>query len=320
MKKLVALAIGTAIVLVIASTVVALRAQARAPEEAVTSAGTTASPQPGKPAEDTAAAVAAASDRPGSAGMLAMASAAAANKYLFIFFYKTDDEQTQKLRGVFEMTMSKISDRADSLAIDATDPAEKEIVDRLGVGRAPIPLALAIAPNGAVTRGLPKSFDEQRLLEAFASPGMEKCLKALQESKITLLCVQNGTTQLNEEAMAGVREFKADAQYGPTAEVVTVDPRDPAEAETLRKLNIDAATDQAITTLLAPPGKVIGTFKGATTKDMLVAATKTAAKGGCAPGSKCAPGSGCGPKKKGATGAPAAATAAPGDQTEPKNP
>ena len=273
----------------------------------VTSAG---SPPAGP---DTLAEQALQGDRPIGKGLAAIEDAARANRYLFVYFYKNEDQRTRELRTVFDTTMLKVADRADSVVINTTDQLEKEIVDKLSVGRAPMPLALALAPNGAVTRGFPMKFDEKQLMEAFASPCMEKCLKALQQRKLTVLCVQNETTKLNDEAMKGVTEFKADIQYGRTAEIVTVDPEDPGEAETLKKLNIDLGTDQAITALLAPPGKLIGMFKGATTKAMLVAAVRKSASG-------CDPRSGCCPKKKGATGKQASAKKPADRQGVKKNP
>ena len=197
------------------------------------------------------------------------------------------------MRAVFETAMRKVAGQAMSVAIDVTDPAEKGIVTKFGTGRAPMPLVLAIAPNGAVTGGFPVKFEEKQLLGAFASPGMQQCLKALQERKLVLLCVQNAGTSSNSAAMRGVRDFKADARFGQATVVVTLDPNDAAEATFLKQLRIDAKSDEAITALLAPPGSVVAKVTGATEKDKLVAAL-TKAMASC--GSGCGP-RGCPPKK-----------------------
>lgn len=205
-------------------------------------------------------------------GIAAMKHAAQAKKYLFVFFYKNEDKQTRAMRKVFDGAMKKVADRAESVAIDVTDPSEKKIVDKVQVSRAPMPLVLAMAPNGVVTKGLPVEFDEKQLTEAFATPTMEKCLKALQGGKNVFVCVQNGGTKKNDAAMKGVRGFAADARYSKKTEILALDPTNAAEAKFLEQFKIDPKTEVAVTLFLAPPAKVIGTFKGATDKGQLAKA------------------------------------------------
>lgn len=226
-------------------------------------------------------------------GMLAMEQAAKEKKYLFAFFWKNDDDQTAKMRKVFEEATAKVADRAQTVVVKVTDPADAGIVQEFGVDRAPMPLALAISPSGAVTGGFPTEFKEEDLVNAFASPGLENCMAALQKGKLVFLCVQNASTNSNDEALKGVNEFKADARFGSATEIVMLDPSDSAEAAFLSDLQIDPKTGVAVTTFLVPPGSAIAQFDGATTKDELVAALQKAATS-CGPGG-CGPG-GCGPR------------------------
>jgi len=151
-----------------------------------------------------------------------------------------------------------------------------------------MPLVLALAPNGAITTGLPNSFDAKQLMDAFVSPAMEKCLKALQERKLVLLCIQNGATKLNKEAMQGVQDFKADARFAAATEVVTLNPTDDAEGKFLSQLQVSPKTEEATTVLLAPPAVVLFKTAGATAKENLVTALQSAmsgcGSGGCGPG------------------------------------
>lgn len=225
-------------------------------------------------------------------GSSALAKAAAANKYLFLFFSKTDDSHTLAMRRTFSEAMAKVADKADTAAVKVDDPAEKGIVAKFGVERAPMPLVVAVAPNGAVTKGLPLKFDEKALLDAFASPGMEKSLKALQDRKLVLLCVQNKSCKDAAAAMKGAKDFAGDEKFavdtGLTTVVIQIDPADAAEARFLFQLNIDRKTDQAVTAFMAPPGVVLTLTKGPTTKEAFMAVLKKALSGGCGPG-------GCGP-------------------------
>ena len=224
-------------------------------------------------------------------GMAAIARASTAGKYLFIFFSKENDENTVAMRKVFDAAMVKAGDKGRSVAVKVSDPGEKEIVAKYGLARAPMPLVLAVAPNGAITGGFPTSFDESTLLGAFASPCLEKCLKALQERKLVILCAQNKSTKSNDAATKGAQDFKADARFAQFTEIIQIDPADAAEGKFVTQLRIEPKTTEAVTALLAPPGAVIGTFKGAVAKDALVAALMAATSGGCGSGG-CAP-SGC---------------------------
>lgn len=226
----------------------------------------------------------------------AMSTAARDGKYLFVFFWKENDRQTQSMYGVFKSAAAKMAKSAAAISVNTNDAREKPVVDRFGVSRAPMPLVLALAPNGAVTKGFPVRFTEEQLLrDAFVSPGTAKCLKALQGRKLVLLCVQNQQTQFSQAARQGVMGFKSDARYSGAAEIVTVDPSDTGEASFLQSLEVDPRTASAVTVLLAPPGRPVATFVGAVTADDIrakLAASQSSS--GCCPGGQCGPG-GCSP-------------------------
>lgn len=230
-----------------------------------------------------------------SPGTAALEKAAQDNKYLFVFFFDGQDEHTAAMSRVFETAMAKMTDRANSLSLQVTDPAEKAIVEKFGVRGAPMPLVLAIAPTGAPTRAFPKKFEEVQLQKAFVSPCTAKCMRAIQDRHLILLCVQNGKTRFNQEAMQGVEAFKADPQYAQATEVVMLNPTDKAEAPFLKSLQVDPQIPTAVTLLVTPPGAPVARFEGPVTKDEIVAKVKSA-QSGCCPGGKCGPG-GCGPKK-----------------------
>ena len=226
-------------------------------------------------------------------GTAAMEKAAAAKKYLFALFAKEENAQTSAMRGVLEDAIKEIADRADSVEVNVTSPAERDLVEKFGLDRAPMPLILALAPNGAVMGGFPTRVEKEQLLQAFASPCAEQCMKLIQKNRLVLLCVQNAATESAEAAMEGVRQFKADARFAQATEIVMLDPADAAEADFLRDLQIDPQTKEAVTVFLAPPGTPLAKYKGATSKDEL-AATLLKAASACGPGG-CGP-SGCPPK------------------------
>jgi hypothetical protein len=230
-------------------------------------------------------------------GAEAVEKACNADKYVFALFYRESNEQLATTAGLVESARKKISRKSEVVEINISDPTEKDIVNKFGASRAPMPLALVLAPNGAIMGGWPASqlADDSKLIEAVGTKTSEQTMKALQKKNMVALCVQSSKTSDNTGAMKGVEEFLKDPKYGSTTAVVKADPTDPGDAKFLATLGIDPNSATATTVLLAPPGSVIGTFQGATPKDKLVAAVQAAAapkSGGC-----CPPGSGktCGP-------------------------
>jgi hypothetical protein len=229
-----------------------------------------------------------------SQGAAALRSAAKHNKYLFIFFWRDDTERSREMRGVFQAALAKMTDKAEAVEIQTEDPAEEPIVARYDVSRAPMPLVLAIAPNGAITKGLPTPFDEDQLRQAFVSPCTAECMKALEAHKLVLLCVEPASPQVKQVSLQkGVEEFTADQQYAGHSKVVVLHAGDEAEASFLKDLRVDPKTTVQVTVLMAPPAAVVGTFTGEVTKEQLVAKLKAAQSGCCCPGGKCGPGGCC---------------------------
>ena len=242
--------------------------------------------------QTTAPKPAAAAARTANTGALALRQAAEAKQYLFAFIYEQNDDATRAARKTFDAAMGKITPAPKSVAVDRSDPTEKEMVEQFKLEAAPMPLVLAIAPNGAVTAGL-KGADltEARLADAVVGPGMQQCLKGLQDRKLTFVCLQNANTKANDAAMKGVNDFKADPQFAEETEIVKVDPSDPKEAKLLAQLKANPKAKTASTTLLAPPGMIVAQVDGATSKSALEASLKKAM-------AACSGASGCCPPKK----------------------
>jgi len=229
-----------------------------------------------------------------SRGLAVLDEASKSGRYLFVFFYAGESDQTESMRELFDRAMSGLRDRAESVVVDVRDPAERAMVEKFEVSRAPLPLALAIAPNGAVTAGFPLEFTEEELTGAFVSKGTEDCLAALQQGRFAIVCVQGASTKLNAEALRGVQDFAADAKYTKLTDIVIIDPADSDERALLEQLSVDPGTPTAVTVLMVPPANAVAKLEGKTDKAELIKAVQTATAGsGCGPKSS----AGCCPKK-----------------------
>ncbi len=233
---------------------------------------------------------------PVSKAQTALDRAANAQKYLFLFFWKEKNEQTDKAWSVFEPAATKLAESADMVSIQITDGAEQPIVNRYGVSRAPMPLVLAVAPCGAITKGFTKTFDETQLRTAFVSRCTERCMKALQSRKLVFVCVVDQPGPQGQVTIPqGVEDFKADEKYGRATEIILVSATDKKEVDLLKEMQVDPKGPKPVAVFLAPPGAMIGKFDGQATKGQIVAKLVSAMSNPCA-GGKCGPG-GCGPKK-----------------------
>ena len=212
----------------------------------------------------------------GSRAEEALSLAASNGQFTFVVFYKTDGPAAQAMVGALEKGIAAKPDEATLVFVQITSPAEKKLVDKFGVSRAPMPLCLAVAPNGAVTGAFRKAPSADDVVRAFVTPTMTRCMKAMQEGKVVLVCLQN--TQ-PAPTPAGVAGLQADPHFKDRIATVSLATDDPAEADFLAQLQIDADNSEGIATvMLAPPGVLVGKFSPSTTADEMAAALHEAGK------------------------------------------
>ena len=105
-----------------------------------------------------------------------LTQAAEQQKYTFLLFFKEENAATKAMAQVVKEGIAKRKDRAVWADVQVTDPAEKAIVTRFDVSRAPMPLTLAVAPNGAITGIFSQKLDDTHLAAAFVTPTMTGCM------------------------------------------------------------------------------------------------------------------------------------------------
>jgi hypothetical protein len=231
-----------------------------------------------------------------SPGQTAMVNAAKSGKYIFIYFWKGDQQKAQAGWNTLQEGIQINVDWADAVSVNATDPVEKKLVDQFGISRAPLPLALAISPSGVVTKPFTGNFKAGDIASARVSACTEKCLKGLQSRKLVFVCIKKTPANGNrDEAPDGVKKFQEDKKFSGVTEVVFVDAEDKNEAQFIKELEVDTKTTEAVTVFIAPPGAMVGKFDPSATKEQFAAKLAALQSNPCA-GGKCGPG-GCGPKK-----------------------
>ena len=215
-------------------------------------------------------------------------------KYAFVLFHRKGAE-VASVRESVKKAVEDAKGRAEAIEVDVADTGSEATVRDFGVNRAPLPLVLAIAPNGAVTAGFPGKCEPQALADAMVGPKGASCLKTLQDGKVVLICVEpTGSTSAEATAKA-IAAFKADERISGFAESVVIDPADAAETGFLAKLRVDPKSVGATTLLVTPPGRIVGTYTNAvTTEAMFADLARSMAGSTCGGG-----GGGCGPASGG---------------------
>ena len=226
---------------------------------------------------------------PEASSITTIQKAASENKYIFILFYKEKNEKTRQLQKVFDDNAYKLKE-AKSISININNPDEKTTIERFKLLHSPMPFVIVLAPNGAITGGF-SSFTPQQLVNSVISKGAASCLKALQERKLVLLCIQNKKTAHNRLTLQAANAFKKDPRFSNATEVVVIDPSDTHEYSFLNQLAINPHSSESTIALISPPATVIGKYQGYITKEQLVSNLKKATSGCCCKGGKCC--SGC---------------------------
>lgn len=218
-------------------------------------------------------------------------AAAKQNRYVFVTFYKRGDTASTKMLADVKKIQAKLSKRASFTTADVGDSSHQALIKRYGVDRSPVPILLVLAPNGAATAGFPNAIKKTDFSSVFVSKGKAGVLKALQDQKLAVLCLQNSKTKHNKQSLAAAKGLMKDPQFEGLVQIVQIDPKSSAESTFLRGLKVNTNSKEAQIVVLASAGSVLGKFAGASTTDGIVAAVNKAlgcgssgGGGGCAPG------------------------------------
>lgn len=216
-----------------------------------------------------------------SPGQSSVASAGEQNKFAFIMFYRANDATTQSM---YKVLKSKLGARNDStiVVVNITDAKERAIVDQYDASRTPMPAVMVVAPNGAITGVFAKTLAPAQVDAAIVTPAQTRCMRALQDKKLVLLCVQPTGSK---DVPIGVQQFKADKLNVNRTHLVSLQADDPAEAKFLQQLKVRPDTRTTVTAFMAPPGVLLGTFNDRVTPTVLM--TKLAAAGQCCDDPNC---------------------------------
>ena len=145
-----------------------------------------------------------------SAADVAIKQAAAANRYIFITVFKAGDPAGKTMLAAVQSGRAKLSQPSDFVSVDFDAPANRALLKRYDLDRAPLPITIALAPNGALTASFPKAIKGASALSAaFVSTGQSDVLKVLQSAKLAAVCLQNPNTKHNKESLTAAQGLRS---------------------------------------------------------------------------------------------------------------
>lgn len=229
-----------------------------------------------------------------SPGEQALDRAAEDGAFAFLLICKTKDAASQAMSKALQSGLANRTEPNVVVMVLASDPREAALVERFGVSRAPLPMALAVAPNGAITGVFHQQITPQAIDQALVTPTMTRCMKSLQDGKLVLVCVKSSERTATPKA---VDDFGTDEHFRDRVRFESFVVTDPAERKFLDEMELDPASVATATTiLLAPPGVLVGKFSADTSFDTIAAELAKAGKCCDDPNCKHHPTAGASPK------------------------
>lgn len=199
-----------------------------------------------------------------------------AGQFTFIVFYKDNSPQTQKMLQVVQQAVTSQPQNATLATSSMASPQGQALAEKFQVSRAPMPMTVAVAPNGAVTGLFPRQVAKANIDAAIVPPVMMECMKQLQDQKLVFVCL----TKSEQAAVpAGVRALQLDPTFKDRMALIGLNVQDTAEARLMQQLKVDASQVQGpYAALIAPPGVLVGHFSATSTADQIAAAIHKAGK------------------------------------------
>ncbi len=205
-----------------------------------------------------------------------LADASQSGAYSFLIFYRHNDPATQALARTVNERLGHAPASAEIAFVQVTNPSETALVAKYGAARAPVPLLVAVAPNGAITGVYPRRFTAADMQEAFVSPCTMQALKGIQDGRLVFIAIKPSADAPNPSAIA---DFGKDALFRDRMAVVPLVATDAPEQPFLKELKVvPESILEPLTVVMAPPGALVGKFAASATKDQIAAALADAGK------------------------------------------
>lgn len=205
------------------------------------------------------------------------------DKFAYVLITNSKDKATEEdTKMMLNSTENfvKSNPKAELLQYELESKAASSIVKKYRLSRAPMPLLLVFAPNGAVTGGYAKKVTDAKLEDAIKSPVEQVIAKASQERKPVIIRIPGKSKDGNSVVDSAIEEFKKTKKIDP--EVIVLTSPSEEEAKLQARLNLDFSSAEAQTIVLTVAGTEAGRFVGNVTGAQIATALENAKSSCCA--------------------------------------
>lgn len=204
--------------------------------------------------------------------------AAKAKGLFFVgLFFDEADAVVKDAETSLKLAVEAGEGRAAYGRVDLSLSGQAAIIRDLDLARLPMPVALVVAPSGAVTKTFvikdSTSVDPQEVLAGFVTPAHAEVLAAFQEGKLVVVDLRPALPAASRpmDPLVGIDALFNDKEASANLVRVTMDAEDPREKAFLAQFKGEAMSLPPTLLVLAPPGKEVGRLSGAVTKDGILA-------------------------------------------------
>jgi hypothetical protein len=212
----------------------------------------------------------------GSPAEQQLAAASAAQQYAYLVFYRQNDAATQAMQATVAAQVGQSEGKTVLVPVQIGDAAEAKLVARYDATRTPLPCVMGIAPNGAVSGVYPLKVEAAQLERAVLTPKYSEMVKALQEQKIVVVCMQPANGGLTPPS---IQQFAKLPAFQGRTHSITVQADDASEQRFFERMKVSPDLSATSLVIFAPPGVFVGKFDARATGAQI--AEKVHASGRC---------------------------------------
>ena len=184
-------------------------------------------------------------------------AASSQGKTTYVMFYRANDPATKRMAQTVHAQVKASTDRATWVKVHVNDPSGALLVKRVDASRIPLPAGFGLAPNGAVTGVFRGNVPRQQLARATLTDKHAELVRALQQQKIAILCVQPPS---DDSIPPGVEEFENNPDFQGRTFRIVAHTNEQTEKAMFTRMKVSTGIRSPVCLVFAPPGVFVGKF------------------------------------------------------------
>jgi hypothetical protein len=206
-------------------------------------------------------------------------------KVVFLVVTGTGDTEADKALAIAKTANSQFKN-SSVIKLNKDDSLNIDLVTKLRLSGAPVPLILVISPKGIAVGGyLLAEATAELLVKLIPSPKMDDIYAALNDGNAVFIVFSKKSYTDRLKVMDNCKAAAAQLQAKST--IIEIDLDDKKESDFIQQLKLKNTPNTTTTLVLNAAGQTTGSFEGIIDVAQLTTAAKKVIKGGCGGGACC---------------------------------